>query len=74
MAAAFAFLGSLLGTLYSFIHLFNSHQGSLSESPFTVAMLLLLISGIAFMLHMIKEQTPGHPFYVREMGEYKKDV
>lgn len=69
VAAALAFIGSLLGVLYSLAHLFASKQGALSEMPFTVVTLFLLLSGIAFMLHMIKEQTPGHPFYVREVGD-----
>jgi len=70
VAATFAFLGSLLGTIYSIVHLFSPNQGELSEAPFTVAMFFLLLSGTAFMLHMIREQTPGHPFYVRE-NEHK---
>jgi len=66
IAAALAFLGSLIGVIYSVVHLFSIRQGELPETPFSVAILLLLLSGIAFMQHMIKEQTPGHPFYVRE--------
>jgi uncharacterized membrane protein YjfL (UPF0719 family) len=69
IAASLAFIGSLLGVLYSLVHLFNIEQGVLAELPFTISMLFLLFSGIAFMLHMIKEQTPHHPFYVRENGE-----
>jgi len=69
IASSFAFIGSLLGMLYSLVHLFSVEQGVLSEIPFTISMLFLLISGIAFMVHMIKEQTPHHPFYVRENGE-----
>jgi len=69
IAAAFAFIGSLIGVLYSLVHLFSIEQGVLSEMPFSISMLFLLISGIAFMVHMIKEQTPHHPFYVRENGE-----
>ena len=72
VAASMAFMGSLIGVVYSFVHLFSSHQNMLSETPFSIAMLLLLISGMAFMVHMIKEQTPGHPYYIRETGE--KDV
>ena len=66
IAAALAFIGSLIGVLYSIVHLFSSDQGALSEYPFTIAMLFLLMSGTAFMVHMIREQTPGHAFYVRE--------
>jgi len=69
IAASFAFIGSLLGVLYSLVHLFSVEQGALAELPFTISMLFLLISGIAFMIHMIKEQTPNHPYYVRENGE-----
>jgi len=69
IAAAFAFIGSLLGVLYSIVHLFSVEQGVLSETPFTVSMLFMLISGVAFMIHMIKEQTPHHPFYIRENNE-----
>ena len=73
IAAAFAFIGSLIGSLYSVVHLFSLDQGVLSEIPFSVAMMFLLLSGIAFMVHMIKEQTPNHPFYVRENGEQSED-
>jgi len=69
VAASLAFIGSLLGTLYSIVHLFSAEQGVLSEMPFTISVLFLLISGIAFMIHMIKEQTPHHLFYIRENGE-----
>jgi len=69
VAAAFAFIGSLIGTLYSIVHLFSVEQGRLPEMPFTVALFFLLVSGVAFMIHMIKEQTPHHPFYVRENGD-----
>jgi len=69
LAAAFAFIGSLLGTLYSIVHLFSGEQGGLPEMPFTVSLFFLLVSGIAFMVHMLKEQSPHHPFYVRENGE-----
>ena len=68
IAASLAFLGSLLGSIYSVVHLFSLSQGTLTETPFTVAMFFLLASGIAFMIHMIKEQTPKHPFYIRETG------
>jgi len=71
-AAALAFVGSLLGSIYSLVHLFTLEQkGGLTEFPFTVAMFFLLLSGTAFMLHMIKEQTPDHPYYIRENGEIK---
>jgi len=69
VAAAFAFIGSLLGVLYSIVHLFSTEQGVLSEMPFTVSLVFLLVSGVAFMIHMIKEQTPHHPFYIRENNE-----
>jgi len=69
IAAFFAFMGSMLGVVYSLIHLFSSKQGTLSEIPFTVAETFILISCIAFMIHMIKEQTPKHPFYIRENGK-----
>jgi len=69
IAACLAFIGSLLGTLYSFVHLFTTRQGHLMEEPFTVAMFFMLASGIAFMWHMCNEQTPNHPFYVRENGD-----
>jgi len=69
VAAAFAFMGSLIGTLYSIVHLFSTDQGELSELPFTVSLVFLLVSGGAFMVHMIKEQTPHHPFYIRENHE-----
>ena len=69
IAAALGFTGSLVGFVYSLAHLFSSAQGGLSELPFTVAMFFMLCSGIAFMAHMIREQTPGHPLYVRETGE-----
>ena len=69
VAASMAFMGSLVGVVYSFVHLFSSHQNMLSEKPFSIAILFLLVSGMAFMLHMIKEQTPGHPYYIRETGE-----
>jgi len=69
IAGGFAFIGALVGLLYSIPHLFSPYQGHLNEIPFTVATLFLLLSGIGFMLHMIKEQTPGHAFYVRENGE-----
>jgi len=69
VAAAFAFVGSLIGAIYSIVHLFSVEQGGLPEMPFTAALFFLLLSGIAFMLHMIKEQTPYHPFYVRENGD-----
>jgi len=71
-AASMAFMGALIGVVYSIVHLFSTHQSTLSEKPFSIAMLFLLISGMAFMLHMIKEQTPNHPYYIRETGE--KDV
>jgi len=71
IAASFAFIGSMLGVLYSVVHLFSHEQGTLSELPFTVSLFFLLISGIAFMMHMVKEQTPQHDFYIRENG---KDV
>jgi len=66
IAALLGFIGSLVGFIYSLAHLFSIEQEGLSEFPFTVAMFFMLCSGIAFMSHMIKEQTPGHPFYVRE--------
>ena len=66
IASALGFVGSLVGFIYSIAHLFSVKQGGLDEFPFTVAMAFMLFSGIAFMSHMIKEQTPGHPFYVRE--------
>jgi len=69
VAAVLAFIGSLIGVLYAIAHLFSIDQGHLSEMPFTIAMLFLLLSGTAFMIHMIKEQTPGHPFYIRENGK-----
>jgi len=69
IAAAFAFIGSLLGVLYSIVHLFSVEQGLMAEIPFTASLFFLLASGIAFMVHMIKEQSPHHPFYVRENSE-----
>jgi len=69
IASSFAFIGSLLGVLYSIVHLFNVEQGMMAEIPFTASLFFLLISGIAFMIHMIKEQTPHHQFYVRENGD-----
>jgi len=69
VASSFAFIGSLIGVLYSIVHLFSAEQGTMPEIPFTVALFFLLVSGIAFMVHMIKEQSPSHPFYVREHGE-----
>ena len=66
IASALGFVGSLVGFIYSLVHLFSIEQNVLPEFPFTVAMFFMLCSGIAFMSHMIKEQTPGHPFYVRE--------
>jgi len=68
VATAFSFLGSIIGSIYSFIHLFIGKQGELPEYPFTISLFLIVISGILFMIHMIKEQTPGHPFYMREYG------
>jgi len=69
VAASFAFTGSLIGVLYSIVHLFSIEQGIMSEMPFTWSLFFLLVSGIAFMVHMIKEQSPHHPFYVRENGQ-----
>jgi len=71
VAGLFSFIGSFIGTIWSVIHLLSTNQGELSENGFSVAILFLLFSGIAFMYHMIKEQTPGHPFYVREVGHNK---
>jgi len=72
-ASSLGFIGSLVGVVYSIVHLFSVEQGGLPEFPFTVAMFFMLCSGIAFMAHMIKEQTPGHPFYVRENEKNKED-
>jgi len=69
IASSFAFIGSLIGVVYSIVHLFSIKQGIMSEIPFTVSLFFLLASGIAFMIHMIKEQTPHHLFYIRENGE-----
>jgi len=69
IAASLAFMGSLIGVVYSIIHLLAKSQNHLVEYPFSLAMGLLLVSGLAFMLHMIKEQTPGHPYYIRENGD-----
>jgi len=66
VATAFSFLGSMVGAIYSFIHLFSADQGELPEYPFTISLFLIVISGLLFMVHMVKEQTPGHPFYMRE--------
>jgi len=68
IASSLAFTGSLLGAIYSIVHLFSVEQGTMSEIPFTASLFFLLVSGIAFMVHMIKEQNPSHPFYVRENG------
>jgi len=68
IASSLAFIGSLLGAIYSIVHLFSVEQGTMSEIPFTASLFFLLVSGIAFMVHMIKEQNPSHPFYVRENG------
>jgi len=69
LAASFALLGSLVGTVWSTVHMLSLEQGTLPEYPFSTAIVFLLISGMLFMLHMIKEQTVGHPYYQREMGE-----
>ena len=74
IAASMAFIGSLTGVIYSVVHLFSLEQNTLSEEPFSVAMMFLLISGTAFMTHMIKEQTPGHPYYIRENGELNEKL
>jgi len=73
IASSLGFIGSLVGVIYSIVHLFSIEQGGLDEFPFTVAMFFMLTSGIAFMAHMIKEQTPGHPFYLRENEKNKED-
>ena len=39
------------------------------------SLIVLLLSGILFMRHMILEETPGHPYFVKEysiVGEIKE--
>ena len=37
-----------------------------------LGVIVIFFSGIMFMIHMRKEETPGHPFYIREYGEDRK--
>jgi len=69
IASFFAFLGSSLGFVWSIVHLFSVDQNTLPEIPFTVSSMLLIAGAFLFVVHMTKEQTPGHPFYQREVGE-----
>lgn len=72
-AVIFALIGSTLGTVSAIWHIFEQHilrmQTWASEVSLSISFVMLGISGAMFMRHMIKEETPGHPFYVREYGE-----
>lgn len=61
------FLGAAVGSVWSIVHLLQPQDKGLPEGPFTVSLVLFSASFICFLLHMIKEQTPGHDFYFREV-------
>jgi len=69
IAAGVSFIGALFGTVWSFAHLVSIHQSMVIELPQSIALDFILISSTLFMAHMIKEQTPNHPYYIRENSE-----
>jgi len=72
VAVIFSLIGSTIGTVMSVFHILQQHVLLVdiywSEIGLCSGFIFLALSGIMFMRHMICEETPGHPYYVREHG------
>lgn len=72
-AVVIQLVGSTIAALGSFVHILDQHflGSKLSysiEITESVGFILIALSSIIFLNHMKKEETPGHPFFMREYG------
>jgi len=75
-ACSIGVLGGVVSFAFSLIHFIAQNILHLCEDMISqieygtdTGMALVLLSGVLFMLHMRREETPGHPFYVQEYGD-----
>jgi len=72
-ASFIGLVGGTVGFGFSVLHFFSQN---IFNTPMTVVdlieigesigVMLILVSGILFMLHMTSEETPGNPYYVQD--------
>jgi len=72
VAVAFVSVGALFMIVSDSVHLFSQIQSAVIEYPESIPEMLLRAGIFLFLIHMIKEQTPNHPFYIREYKEFEK--
>jgi len=70
IAVIFSLVGSSVGVLMAAFHILQQHilrvDTYWSEMGLAGSFVILACSGLLFMRHMICEETPGHPYYIRE--------
>jgi len=72
IAGTLGFIGCTVGAMVSIVHLVLQNTGSHAVPEYVellgnVAYSLLFIAATLFVHHMIKEETPGHPFFYQHL-------
>jgi len=74
-ACMIGLIGGVLSFSFSVIHflaqnIFELGEAALDQIEYGMdfGIIMVLVSGIMFMLHMAREETPGHPYYIQEYG------
>jgi len=72
-AAIVGMTGGVICIVSSILHLIEQNIIHAPESVINqieygmdIGIVILMFSGIQFMIHMANEETPGHPFYIQE--------
>jgi len=71
-AVVVGLVGGCLSLVFSIVHFIAQNLFFMDEEELIfieygteIGIVLVFVSGIMFMSHMIKEETPGHPFCVK---------
>jgi len=72
-ASFIGLVGGTIGFGFAVLHFFSQNIFNtpmaitdLIEIGESVGVMMILISGILFMLHMTSEETPGNPYYIQD--------
>jgi len=75
-ACVVGLLGGSLSFVFSILHflaqnIFTSEESILSNIEYgsDLGIVFVFVSGVMFMAHMTREETPGHPYFVQEYGD-----
>ena len=79
LAAWFGMTGSAISLVASIFHAVYQNIIGQPVVPYieelqSLGLVFLVISGWLFIQHMTKEETKGHPFYIREYGKTSEET